>query len=63
MSKWFLTKIELDSLTLLHAYCWEVSSILTNINVCKSNTEEAIVSPEHYLAGFKVDQSANDITY
>ena len=63
MGERFLTKVELDSLTLLHAYCWEVSSILTNIDVCKSNAKEAVVTPEHYLSSFKVDQSANDITY
>ena len=63
MSERFLSKIELNSLTLLHTYCWEVSSILTNIDVGKSDAKEAVVSPEHYLSRFEVDQSAYDITY
>ena len=63
MRKRSLAEIEYDPLSLLHAYGWEVGTVLTNFDISKSDSKETIVAPEHYFTGLEVNQSTYDVSY
>ena len=61
MFEWSLTEIELDTLTILQAYRWEVGPVLSNFNVVERNSHEIIISPEHDLTSLQINQCPNYI--
>ena len=61
MFEWPLTEIELDTLTILQAYRWEVGPVLSNLNVVERNSHKVIIPPEHDLASLQIDQCTNHV--